>query len=209
MGFTLLELLAVVAVVGILAALIFPNLGAARQAANRARTKVQFNQWATAIEAFRGEYGYYPSFHDSGLINGGAGTSPSGEHPFHDVLAGQRRDRSALPANSSALVQNKKRLAFHTFGDADFTAATATLPFLLRDAFDNISIAVLVDRNLDGVIDGADYVVGFPAVMTADGGNIRPGADEIPSTGLRVGVAFYCADPTATASSPQFIRSWK
>src|SRR5471030_2679442 len=62
-AFTLLELLTVIALIGILAALLFPGIHAARIAADRARTRVQFNQWAAALEGFRSEYGYYPVLH--------------------------------------------------------------------------------------------------------------------------------------------------
>lgn len=207
-AFSLLELLAVIAVIGILAALIFPSVGAARKSANRAKTKVQFNQWAAAIESFRSEYGYYPTFDTTNLVNGGAAPSAFGDHLFHDLLAGKRRDGSALSAGS-ALTQNRKRLAFHTFSESELTDATAPFPFLLRDAFDNVSIAVLVDRNLDGLINAADYAGGFPFVATAGGDSIRPSVTEIPATGLRTGVAFYSADPNATAANPEFILSWK
>lgn len=211
-AFSLLELLAVVAVIGILAALIFPSIGAARKSANRAKTKVQFSQWAAAIEGFRSEYGYYPTFHESGLVNGGASTSLSGDHLFHDVLAGRKRDGSALASGSNAFTQNRKRIAFHSFGENDFSVADGIMPNLLRNAFDNLSIAVLVDKNLDGKIDNLDYP-SFPAVGLPDGTTARPTsgsiASNIPSSGVRAGVVFYCADPNATAANPEFILSWK
>jgi prepilin-type N-terminal cleavage/methylation domain-containing protein len=208
-GFSLLELLTVIAVIGILAALIFPSIGAARKSANRAKTKVQFNQWAAAIESFRSEYGYYPTFHATQLVNGGATTTASGEHFFHDILNGKRRDGSALLTGNSALAQNRKRIAFHTFSESELSGTTSAFPFLLREAFENISIAVLVDRNLDGVINAADYDGTLPAVTTTTGESIRPGVNDFPATGLRAGVAFYCADPNATAANPEFILSWK
>ncbi|MBI2510738.1 MAG: prepilin-type N-terminal cleavage/methylation domain-containing protein [Opitutae bacterium] len=209
-GFTLLELLAVVAIVGILASLIFPSVSAARKSANRTKTKVQFSQWAGAIESFRSEYGYYPNFDATNLVNGGASTTLSGDHLFHDLLAGKRRDGSA-PSTASATAagsQNRKRLAFYAFADGDFTPTDSAYPNLIRDAFDNLSIAVLVDRNLDGKIDADDYA-NWPAVAAPDGASIRPTATDIPANGVRAGVVFYCADPNATASDPQFIFSWK
>lgn len=209
-GFTLLELLTVVAVIGILAALIFPSIGAARKSANRAKTKVQFNQWAAAIESFRSEYGYYPAFDSTNLVNGGAITTLSGDHLFHDLLAGKKRDGSAASSSTTtaAGTQNRKRLSFYSFGDSEFTDAAASFPYLIKNAFDNLSIAVLVDKNLDGKIDGSDYA-SWPLVATADGSTIRPGTSDIPTTGIRAGVVFYCADPNATASDAQFIFSWK
>src|SRR5690606_10964768 len=101
-AFTLLELLTVVAVIALLAALFFPAVNSARRAAQVARTKVQFAQWATAIAAFRAEYGSYPELDPSGLVNGGAEPGLRGAHPFSDVVAGRRRDSSAWPAGQSA-----------------------------------------------------------------------------------------------------------
>lgn len=214
-GFTLLELLAVIAVIGILAALIFPSVGAARRSAHRTKTKVQFNQWAAAIEGFRSEYGYYPVFHAENLVNPPAQSTTAGTvHLFHDLLAGRRRNGEALPAYSASSnvqlpeVQNRKRIVFFSFSAADLTDDTSRTPNLVRDAFDNVSIAVLVDRNLDGVINATDYPV-YPAVATREGGSIRPGAAQIPAAGVRAGVIFYAPDPDATAANPEFILSWK
>ena len=52
-AFTLMELLTVIAIIGVLASLLFPAVRSARQSANKARTRVQFNRWAAAIEGFR------------------------------------------------------------------------------------------------------------------------------------------------------------
>ncbi|AOS46049.1 hypothetical protein Verru16b_03144 [Lacunisphaera limnophila] len=192
----MIELLCVVAVVGILAALIFPSVSAARRSANKAKTKVQFTQWAGAIESFRGEYGYYPAFDASNLVNGGV---TAAEHPFHDLLAGRRRDGTALAAGGPAALQNRKLMRFHSFSDGDFTPGG-----LVRDVFDNTAIAVLVDRDLDGVIrPGADFTV-LPAV-----GGSTPAAADMPPAGVRAGVIFYAPAPGATPANPEFIFSWK
>lgn len=209
-AFSLLELLAVIAVIGILAALIFPSVGAARKSANRAKTKVQFSQWAAAIESFRSEYGYYPQFHPENLVNPASqSTAPGTVHLFHDILAGRRRNADPLPPYTTATnslmpeAQNRKRIAFHSFSESDFSESN-----LLKNAFDDTVIAVLVDRNLDGVINSADYPT-LPAVFARDGSSIRPTATTFPPTGIRAGVVFYSADPNATVANPEFILSWK
>jgi prepilin-type N-terminal cleavage/methylation domain-containing protein len=203
-AFTLLELLTVMAVVGVLAALLFPAVQAARVAANKARTKVQFSQWAAAVEGFRGEYGHYPAFDPSALVNGGATGSLAGDHPFHDILAGRRRDGTALAPAGPAGLQNRKLISFHSFSDAEFTSAGSPAPNLLRDALDNTAIAVLVDKNLDGVIRiGSDYPA-LPAV-----GELTPGAADFPASGVRAGVLFYAPAPGADVTNPGFIFSWK
>ena len=210
-GFTLLELLSVIAVIGILAALIIPSIGAARRSANKAKTRIQFSQWATAIESFRSEYGYYPALHSSTLVNPpGQATDPATLHLFHDILAAKRRDGSALPAYSSSTtasfpeVQNRKLIPFYSFSDPDFTGAGSPTPNLLHDAFDNTEIAVLVDRNLDGVIKlGSDFTA-LPAV-----GGMTPGPTDFPAAGVRAGVIFYAPAPGADTTNPGFIYSWK
>jgi len=203
-AFTLLELLSVIAIIGVLAALIFPAVRSARVAANQARTKVQFSQWAAALEGFRSEYGYYPVFDPSAFVNGGAATAITGDHLFHDILSGRKRDGTPLVPAGPAATQNRKLIRFYTFSDADFANAGSPAPNLLRDAFDNTEIAVLVDRNLDGVIRvGSDYPA-LPAV-----GGQTPSAADFPAPGVRAGVIFYAPAPGADATNPGFIFSWK
>jgi len=195
-GFTLIEILCVLAIVGTLCGLLFPTFGGARRAAAAARTKTQFAQWTAAIESFRGEYGCYPVFAANGLVNGDATAI---EHPFHDVLAGRHRDASALAPGSSSALQNRRAIAFCVFSDAAFNEAK-----LLQDASSHTAMAVLVDRDLDGVIKaGTDFVV-LPAVD----GQV-PTADDFPADGVRAGVILYALAPGATPTSPAFVFSWK
>jgi len=172
---------------------------------------VQFSQWAAALEGFRNEYGYYPALHGSNLVNPpGQATDPAALHLFHDLLAARRRDGSALPVFSSTTpsqfpeVQNRKLISFYCFGDADFSNASSPAPNLLRDAFDNTEIAVLVDRNLDGVIKAGSDFTTLPAV-----GGLTPTAADFPAAGVRAGVIFYAPAPGADARNPEFIFSWK
>lgn len=206
-GFTIIELLTVIAVIGILAAILVPTVSSVRVSADKAKTKVQFSQWAAAIEAFRNEYGYYPIFDSSNLVNPpDQSTDPGAVHVFHDVLAAAYRNGAALPASAtgtSPAAQNRKRIMFYRFGESEMTGPDAASPNLIKDAFDNTVIAVLVDRNLDGRIDGADYT-SLPAV-----GGITPTSADIPSNGLRLAVAFYAPAPDATVADPKFIFSWK
>jgi prepilin-type N-terminal cleavage/methylation domain-containing protein len=202
-AFTLVELLTVLAIIGILLAILFPTVRAARTSANKAKTRVQFNQWAAALESFRQEYGYYPALHSSALVNGGAVSDPSSDHIFHDVLAARRRNGAALTAAdntgpTSAAGQNRKLIPFHSFSEPEMNSAG-----LLRNAFDNTEIAVLTDRNLDGIINAADYGA-LPLV-----GGMRPSANDIPIAGIRAGAVFYAPTPGATSTNPDFIFSWK
>lgn len=201
-AFTVIELLTVIAIIGMLAAILIPSVNSARTSANKAKTRVQFSQWAAAIASFRNEYGYYPVFDASNKVNGGI--TAAGDHPFHDVLAGRKRDGAALASGGPAAAQNRKLISFYSFPESDFTDAASAAPGLLCDAFGTTDIAVLVDRNLDGVINSVDYGETLPTV-----GGIRPSPTDFPDAGVHAGVIFYCAAPGATDDAPQFIFSWK
>jgi len=120
-GFTLIELLAVIAIIGVLAAIIVPTVSGARTAANKAKTRVQFSQWAVAMNNSPGirrlsRFLSAESRHPIGTSN-----APSAEHLFHDVLAGRRRDGSVLPAgvagppSDAASPKRKTRADFNSF----------------------------------------------------------------------------------------------
>jgi prepilin-type N-terminal cleavage/methylation domain-containing protein len=200
-GFTVIELLAVIAIIGILLAILIPSVASARTTANKARTRAQFNQWAAAIELFRSEYGYYPAFDSTFKVNGGATATG---HLFHDLLAARKRDGSALAVDEAAALQNKKLIRFHVFAETDFADAGSADAGLLCDAFGTTDIAVLIDRNLDGVINTDDYGSDLPAVNGS-----RPTANDFPTAGLRAGVVFYDALPGSSDENPAFIFSWK
>ncbi len=226
-AFTLIELLTVIAVIGILASILVPTVAGARQGANKARTRAQFSQWAAGFEQFRQEYGAYPQLFPNSaqkLVNQGATTQAAGNHLFHDLLSGVRRDGTALTGVATgtptpAIGQNTRRVRFISFTDADFVTAAdvaagrntnAQLNFI-RDAFYNTSIAVVTDSNLDGVINGRDSTGGFPPVTVAGGTTIiRPTTVVTTGTtgGTHAGVIFYCAPPGATTEN-DLIMSWR
>lgn len=59
-GFTLIEMLTVVAVIAILVAMLFPAIGAVRKKADRAKAQAEANSIASAIKSYYTEYGKWP-----------------------------------------------------------------------------------------------------------------------------------------------------
>jgi prepilin-type N-terminal cleavage/methylation domain-containing protein len=69
-AFTLIELLIVIAIIGILAALIIPVTGAVKKAGIMKRTKTELAQLETAIENYKSTTGVYPPDNpDSPVLN--------------------------------------------------------------------------------------------------------------------------------------------
>jgi prepilin-type N-terminal cleavage/methylation domain-containing protein len=237
-GFTLIELLTVIAIIGILAAILVPTTSSARTAAKKAKTRGQFAQWGAAIEAFRQEYGFYPTFETTGAglnkVNGNTagGTNLAGTHRFYETLVGTRRDGVALPTTTTGTppppqAQNTRRIQFITFTESDMVSVATTDTTLtakrglIRDSFDGTDIAVLVDRNLDGSIKvggtGGDSITVLPTVTPPDNTGLRlapinsgttPDVPTVAQGGLRVGVLFYCLPP-GSRTTTDFIFSWK
>lgn len=187
-AFTLIELLTVIAVIAILAAILIPTVGAVRVSAHQAKTRALFSQWASAMELFRQEYGYYPSID-------GDGNRKVDTERFAVTLTGRSLDGST-PSDPAG---NRKRLAFYRLSAGELDAAGERLV----DAFGNTDIAVLVDRNGDGRIDnsGPEELVPVRAEGLVD--SFTP---ELPGAGIRAGVIFY--SPGLGRNETDLVTSW-
>lgn len=197
-GFTFIEILTVVAILGILASLLFPLIGRVQQNAKKAKTRVQFSQWGAAIEAFRQEYGFYPNFSaiSSNLIDTNNDTEV-----FVQTLSGRRVDgtliASGTPGDPGYAAGNTKKIGFYSFGEGDLSKE---VPPRLQDGFGNTEIVVLLDRDYDGMVR-----VGTPGdYASAPSVNGLTPSFAAP---IRAGVIFYSAG--AGNSSEDIVASWK
>jgi prepilin-type N-terminal cleavage/methylation domain-containing protein len=209
-AFTLIELLTVIAIVGILAAILIPAVTQARAAANKAKSKSQFTQWATAMTSFKQEYGYYPSV---------AKASPNklDVAAFVPAMTGKANTKGDSLSSVTAVTTygNIKLIAFYTLSSSDLDpSSTADSPPIV-DAFGNTDIAVRVDTNGDGKIDGNDvrtgiYTATWPTVTSVNTGNVLDVQDvdtTLASSGVHAGVIFYSAGKGSYSSD--IVRTWQ
>lgn len=86
-GFTLIELMVVVAVIAILAAMVIPAAADAIRSSIEARTKADLNTVRVAIKAYYTDFGTYPTDHLGDLIDKGYLRGPQlpmiWEPPYH------------------------------------------------------------------------------------------------------------------------------
>lgn len=142
-AFTLIELLTVIAIVALLVGVSSVGISAAIKSANVAQTKAKFNSWASALEAYKAEYGIYPrDFNKVTVIN-----LNDYKNEFYKSLTG-RNDNGRPLSEQDRRTYNRKALSFleivegDTNEDGDFI-----------DAFGNTEIFIKVDHDNDGFIN--------------------------------------------------------
>ncbi|MGJ8652262.1 MAG: type II secretion system protein [Opitutaceae bacterium] len=178
-AFTLIELLMVIAIIGILAGILIPTIGAVRTQANIAASKTQLSNYVTAIKMFKGEYGYFPFKTQEYRLE-------SNSTEFIEALSGRGTDGS-----KTTTLGNRRQIAFHSFSESEFYLddndeySTSQL----ADRFNNVNIVIVTD------IDGDGYIKPSPA---------RGSDITVPSQGIRNTVSAYVDQDPADDESPMY-----
>lgn len=154
-GFTLIELLAAIAIIGILAAVLFPAIGGIRKRAVQATSKAAFSQLANGILKYRQTYGFYPNIGSETYKTsvdtlhqlGGGSVDPCTK--LVKAMSGKNPDGSPLDKNDRNSL-NRNAEEFFAFAREDFSA-TAGTPYL-ADRFGNQAINLIFDTSNDGRI---------------------------------------------------------
>lgn len=156
-AFTLIELLMVIAIIGILSGILIPTVGAVRKQANIAASKAQLSNYVTAIQMFKGDYGYFP------LVSGTADSdnfdlnSPGTSSTFIQTLSGRNPDGSIISNALAASTGNRRKASYHSFSESEFfiTDADVVSDDQIADRFNNILISIEIDTDGDGFVDPA------------------------------------------------------
>ena len=148
-GFTLVELLMVLAIVGLLASILIPTAGSIRESALKTICKAQLSQYVNAIVQFKSQYGYYPFARGNKdyVINL---SDPDVSKEFIEIMSG-RDAQNGKPISAGG---NRKRIAFHDFSESEFFILEDDLYSLtqLADRFNNTNILIMIDGDGDGFI---------------------------------------------------------
>ena len=201
-AFTLIELLTVIAIIGILAGIIIPAAGGVKTSANKAKTKAMFSQWSLAMDLFKSDYGYYPAI---GTNNKVVPTS------FFGALTGKTYAGGVALTND--LKGNTRKLSFYSPSQSDVTSTAngdATNGGL-KDAFGNTDFVVFTDSNGDGLVNSSDTPpLSLQVVTGVESGVVTPTLSSLGltdlATGVRAGVIFYSAGKGT--NEKDIVTSW-
>lgn len=154
-GFTLIELLTVIAIIGILAAIVIPATGIVRERASAAKTRSQYNNYLTAIEQFKGTYGYYPRFESGGSTSDDYifkfDGDPEKTKAFVETLSG-RPFGGGSSLGSYADKANRNRKEFMTIAEGELSQG-AEGTRVITDSFGNTDIRIAIDSDNNGVVE--------------------------------------------------------
>lgn len=165
-AFTLIELLTVIAIIGILAGMIGVVVGTVQKKSKVAATKTMYRDWASGIEQYKTAYGTYPFLNNKYETN--ADTQISLENPttvkeFIMCLSGRQPifdGGGALSpgAGGDARKFNKKGTAFVTFAPEAFQMSEADNQYTrkLQDRFGNSNIRLVMDTDGNGIVKPTD-----------------------------------------------------
>jgi type IV pilus assembly protein PilA len=156
-GFSLVELMVVVAIIGILASLAIPSVGKYMAKARQSEAKTQLSSLYTAEKAFFAEYSAYHS------AFGAIGYSPEGKLRYVIGFAGAGTPADGTNGYNPAVALAGVQAAFETLTYCT-TAATMTNGCMMLQGSDGVAPSA---ANLPGTtaLNKPDFIAGAGAVV--------------------------------------------
>ena len=174
--FTLIEILTVIAIIGILAGCIFPALLAVQNNSRRTKTETILTSVNTAIRVFKGDYDLLPTLGGSvpdcvGEWSGNIDNMKPNEdyYTFFDILTYKNHSGSgsSISSVSTAVSDVNTKAKQYLDPPKDYFSKDETRNSI-RDAW-NRPIKVYLDDDADGVVDADGTTYGGDSVAVSLG----------------------------------------
>jgi prepilin-type N-terminal cleavage/methylation domain-containing protein len=122
LAFTLIEMLVVIAIIGILASLLLPAINIAKQKALKAKAKLEMNGIVGAIQQYEATYNRLPATNNSGTMPGGPIDNGKDDFTF-----------GLTPGNGIGQVANVSAMADPVNGGAQYVISNSDIIAILMD----------------------------------------------------------------------------
>lgn len=156
-AFTLIEILVVIGIIGILAAIFVPVAGSARTSLTKTKTKSRFNEWVTAIGQYKTAYGFYPTLGQTTSTTSDLHVNladGSLSEAFVKTLSGRDPTSGEKITGTDRTKYNRKATSFCDFTGDDYKQLDgSTEEGKLADGFGNNNIHVVMDTTDNGRVE--------------------------------------------------------
>lgn len=211
-GFTLVELLTVIAVIGILGAIIIPTVSSVRTSARKASTRAFFSQVISGIEQFKTEYRYFPDLSSGTSQNPDNLKLNEGLDWLLHAMAGRRLD-GTTDATRLREAGNIRSIQFLNIPDNHIDRTSGRV----IDSFGNSDIVLVMDVDRTDVTNdpGYDGLIKVPnfsvqAGLNPAGPNLRTAEGLLDANDvqrrIRTNVLLY--SPGAGNDDTDIVKSW-